>query len=87
METAYVTSKGQLVIPANLRKRYGIKAGTRVRFIERAGEIVIQPVTKEFIRSVCGMLKSDKSATKELLKDRARDRQREERKVEKIRAR
>ena len=87
METAYVTSKGQLVIPAALRKRYGIKSGTKVRFIERDGEILIQPVTKEFIRSVCGMLKSEKSATEELLKERARDRGREERKVEKIRAR
>ena len=87
METAYVTSKGQLVIPASLRKRFGIKAGTKVRFIERDGEIVIQPITTEFIRSVCGMLTSDKSITRELLKERAKDRQREERKFDKIRAR
>jgi AbrB family looped-hinge helix DNA binding protein len=87
VETAYVTSKGQLVIPAALRKRYGIKAGTKIHFIERGGEIVIQPVTKEFIRSVCGMLKSEKSATEELLKERAKDREREERKFEKFRAR
>ena len=87
METAYVTSKGQLVIPAALRKRHGIKAGTKIRFVERDGEIVIQPVTKEFIRTVCGMLKSDKPATEELLKERAKDREREERKLEKMRAR
>lgn len=87
METAYVTSKGQLVIPAALRRRYGIKPGTKVRFIERDGEIVIQPITEEFIRSVCGMLKSQKSATEELLKERAKDREREERKFEKFRAR
>jgi len=84
VDTAYVTSKGQLVIPASLRKRFGIKAGTKVRFIERGGEIVIQPITSEFIRSVCGMLKSDKSIKRELMKDRARDRQREERKFEKF---
>lgn len=87
MDTAYVTSKGQLVIPARLRKRYGITAGTKIRFVERGGEIVIQPVTKAFIRSVCGMLKSEKSATEALLKDRIKDREREERRVEKIRAR
>ena len=84
METAYVTSKGQLVIPARLRKRFGIKTGTKVRFIERCNEIVMQPVTKEFIRGVCGMLKSDKPLTEELLKERAKDREREERKFEKI---
>ncbi len=87
METAYVTSKGQLVIPAPLRKRYGIKPGTRICFIEREGEIVIQPVTKEFLRSAHGMLKNGKSATEELLKERGRDQQREDRKFAKIRTR
>ena len=87
MDSAYVTSKGQLVIPARLRKRYGITAGTKIRFVERGGEIVIQPVTKAFIRSVCGMLKSEKSATEELLKERIKDRTREERRVDQIRAR
>ena len=78
MESAYVTTKGQLVIPARLRKRYGIKPGTRVCFIERGGEILFQPVTREYIRSVCGMLKSESSVAKELLKERAEDKEREE---------
>jgi AbrB family looped-hinge helix DNA binding protein len=87
MEIAYVTSKGQLVIPARLRRRYGIKPGTKVCFIERDNEILFQPVTKEYIRSVCGMLKSEISVTRELLKERAKDRQLEEAKLEKIGAR
>ena len=84
METAYVTSKGQLVVPAKLRRRYGIKQGTKVCFVERDNEILFQPVTKEYIRSVCGMLKSETSVTQELLKERARDREREEAKLEKL---
>jgi AbrB family looped-hinge helix DNA binding protein len=87
METAYVTSKGQLVIPARLRRRYGIKPGTKVCFVERDHEILFQPVTKEYIRSVCGMLKSNTSVTQELLKERARDKGREEAKIEKFRSR
>jgi len=87
METAYVTSKGQLVIPARLRRRYGIKPGTKVCFVERDHEILFQPVTKEYIRSVCGMLKSDTSVTQKLLKERARDKEREEAKLEKFRSR
>ena len=87
MESANVTSKGQLVIPAKLRRRYGIKAGTKVRFIERGGEIVFQPVTSTYIRSLCGLLKSETSVTRELLEERARDKEREEAKVANFRSR
>lgn len=87
MDTAYVTSKGQLVVPSRLRRKYGIKPGTKICFIERDNEIVFQPVTREYIRSVCGMLKSDTSATEELLKERAKDKEREEGKLEKLGAR
>jgi len=87
METSHVTSKGQLVVPAKLRRKYGIKPGTRICFIERDHEIIFQPVTKEYIRSVCGILKSDTSMTKALLEERARDKEREESKFEKLRAR
>ena len=78
METAHVTSKGQLVVPSRIRRKYGIKPGTKICFIERGNEIVFQPVTPEYIRSVCGMLKSETSVTQELLKDRGRDKEREE---------
>jgi len=84
VESAYVTSKGQLVVPARLRRKYGIKPGTKICFIERNGEIVFQPVTREYIRSVCGMFKSDTSATEELLRDRALDKKREEAKFAKF---
>ena len=87
MQAAYVTSKGQLVVPAKLRRKYGIRRGTKVFFVERGDEILFQPVTKEYIRSVCGMLKSDTSVTQELLKGRARDKEREEAKIEKFRSR
>lgn len=81
VENAYVTSKGQLVVPARLRKKYGIKPGTRICFIERDGEIILQPATRHFIHSVCGMLKSAESQTAALLRDRALDKKREEAKL------
>jgi len=84
MDTGSVTTKGQLVIPARIRRRFGIKAGTRIRFIERGGEIVLQPVTSAAIRGLCGVLKSDTSVTAELLADRAKERGREERKSAKF---
>jgi AbrB family looped-hinge helix DNA binding protein len=84
MDAAYVTTKGQLVIPARIRRKLGIKPGTKVCFVERGGEILFQPVTKEYIRSVCGMLKSTTSVTQELLTDRKKDKEREEAKLEKL---
>ena len=86
MDAAYVTTKGQLVIPARIRRKLGIKPGTKVYFVERGGEILFQPVTKEYIRSVCGMLKSTTSVTQELLADRKKDKEREEAKLEKLSA-
>ncbi|MBI2461591.1 MAG: AbrB/MazE/SpoVT family DNA-binding domain-containing protein [Candidatus Rokubacteria bacterium] len=84
METAYVTSKGQLVIPARLRRKYGIKPGTKVYFIEGEPGIIFQPLTRDYIRSVCGMLKHEGPVTQELLKERGRDREREEAKGAKL---
>lgn len=80
METAYVTSKGQLVIPVKIRRKLGIKPGTKICFVERDHEVLFQPVTKEHIRNLAGMLKSASSATAELLKERRLDKQREEKK-------
>ena len=73
-----VTSKGQLVVPAKIRRRFGIKPGTTVRFIERDGEILFQPVTAEFIRGLQGSLEADGPVTPALLRERAADRKREE---------
>jgi AbrB family looped-hinge helix DNA binding protein len=79
-----MTSKGRLTIPAILRHRYGIKAGTKICFIERDGEILFQPITKQYVRTICGMLKSKSSVTVGLLKERAKDKKREEAKLKKI---
>ncbi len=79
METAYVTSKGQLVVPAKLRRKYGIEPGTKVYFVERGDEIILQPVTRAYIRSVCGMLAASSSVAEELLSERAKDTQKEAR--------
>ena len=87
MEEATMTSKGQIVVPARLRRRYGLKPGVKVYFIERKDEILFQPLTQEYIRSVHGMLTSKTSVTNELLKERAKDKGHEEAKLEKRRSR
>lgn len=53
---ATITLKGQLVIPVEFRRRHYLKAGTRVQFQDVEGGILIRPVTKEYIHSLCGIL-------------------------------
>jgi AbrB family looped-hinge helix DNA binding protein len=51
------TSKGQLVVPAELRRKHGIEAGTKVKFLEdQFGRIVLQPVTHEYIDCLMGCM-------------------------------
>lgn len=83
VEEATVTTKGQLVVPARLRRRYGIKPGTRVRFIAMDRAILFQPVTSEYIRGLMGSLKGGPSITKELLEERRREKEREEADIKK----
>ncbi len=84
MDKAIVTSKGQVTIPLKLRRKYRIKAGTKICFLERGHEIILQPVTKEYFHSLVGMFKSKTSMTKALLRERARDKKREEAKFKKL---
>jgi AbrB family looped-hinge helix DNA binding protein len=74
-EVSTVTTKGQLVIPSKLRRKYSIKEGTQVVFFEEENRLVLQPLTPEFIRSLRGSLSREPSALKLLLEDRKRERQ------------
>jgi AbrB family looped-hinge helix DNA binding protein len=86
-EFATVTSKGQLVIPAKLRRKFGIRKGTRISIREDNLRLVLQPINEQFIESVCGSLKGGTSLTAFLKKERRREYQIEERKIKEFRTR
>ena len=65
------TVKGQIVIPSELRKKYHISKGTRVKVMDRGGEIVIRPLMTNPIEEAKGIFKEGKSALKALLVSRA----------------
>ena len=50
MELAKVTSKGQVTIPVEIRKKLGIKNGYKVLFIEDAGRIYMMNSSMEALR-------------------------------------
>ncbi len=76
META-VTIKGQVVIPAKLRHRLGIKKGTKLYVEERKGEIILRPLNREYFQKMSGILKGG-GLVKALEETRAKDLKREE---------
>ena len=83
MDTCYVTSKGQLVVPSKIRRKYGIKEGTRVNFVEEGDRIIFQPVTREYISSFRGIFKQkpgEKSVVQELIEERRAEKEKEDRK-------
>jgi antitoxin PrlF len=57
MATATLTSKGQITIPLDVRRRLKLEAGTRVEFVESAdGEFLIRPAVAD-VRSLKGLLR------------------------------
>lgn len=51
MELAKMTSKGQLTIPAAVRKRLGIGKGDQILFYEQDGRMIMAPVTPASLAS------------------------------------
>jgi AbrB family looped-hinge helix DNA binding protein len=74
MDKTVVTVKGQVVIPAKLRRKFAIKKGTQVYLYERDGEIVIKPITDEYIRRMAGMIGTKGKLLKALKEEKAKER-------------
>jgi AbrB family looped-hinge helix DNA binding protein len=66
MEIHFTTlsSKGQIVIPAVLRQKLGIKEGTRLAIQSKANHLILQPLTNAFIDGVRGSCKGQTSLVK-----------------------
>jgi AbrB family looped-hinge helix DNA binding protein len=79
MNTSTVTQKGQIVIPASLRRKLGFEPGTKVIITEgEDGEVRVRPLTRAHFDQYAGLLAGEPSTTDALLDERARDRDREE---------
>ena len=79
METS-ITVKGQVVIPAKIRYRLGIKKGSKFHVEERNGEIILRPLTKEYFQRMSGILKGGRLLMG-LEETRVEDLKREEEKI------
>lgn len=71
--TAKVSTKGQVVIPAGLRKRHHMEPGAQVQIYEYGELICIAPVVKDAVEAAYGALPPGLSLADELLKARGKD--------------
>jgi AbrB family looped-hinge helix DNA binding protein len=73
MESVKVLSKGQIVIPAALRRKYGIRPGSEIRIFEYGQLIHIVPPSPDPVSSAMGCLPSTPSLAAELIEERKKD--------------
>ena len=78
---AKVSSKGWVVIPAALRRRYGLKPGSFVEFQQKKGWIELIPQEPDPVEMTYGKLANSPSLTKSLLKEKKKELDREESKI------
>ncbi len=83
--SVWFTSKGQVVIPAQLRREFQIENGTRAVIQATPEGILLKPVTKHAIARLRGVLKrkpGDKPFAKEWAEHKAEEKALEEAKYE-----
>jgi AbrB family looped-hinge helix DNA binding protein len=72
MTTMTVSSKGQVVLPADIRRRLGLMAGTQMEIIEEADGlrlVVVRPIKIADIVSCAGMVTAPKKGKARSLSD------------------
>jgi AbrB family looped-hinge helix DNA binding protein len=82
-QMATISSKGQLVIPVELRKKYKLKGGTRVSVGEKDGQITLTPNPYDALLALRGCLSDVKEDVEAwMMEERRKEREREEAKFE-----
>lgn len=67
-----VSIKGQVVIPVELRRKYGLEPGTVLHIVDTGEGILLKPVTEQLVLKLEGVLKG-KGGLQILLEERAKD--------------
>lgn len=77
-----ISQKGQIVIPQEIRKNYGLKKGDQLAVEDSNGVIILRPLPRHPLLKLRGKYKSSNPADKlttTLIKERTAERSRERR--------
>jgi AbrB family looped-hinge helix DNA binding protein len=75
-ELATVSTKGQFVIPAEIREALGIRPGTRIAVLREGNRIILEPVNREYVRALRGSTAGGPSLADSLLRERREEERR-----------
>jgi len=73
MPLSKISSKGQILIPHQLRRKLGFKAGGKVQLIEEGGRLVIAPAADDSIAAATGFLIGKFSLTDDLRREHQKE--------------
>ena len=73
MNIVKVLSKGQIVIPAGIRKKYEITPGSTIQVFEYKNMIYMVPPAKDALKTAMGCLPDRPSLSDELFIERKKD--------------
>jgi AbrB family looped-hinge helix DNA binding protein len=74
MVTSKMTIKGQIVVPSKIRRKYGMRKGTKVAFIEQQGKLLLQPLDKKYFEALAGVCGTTGEMLASLMEDKKRER-------------
>ena len=84
MAKVTVSEKGSIVLPKEIRKHFGLKKGDQLNILDFGRGIYLFPAPDDPIAASFGLLKDGPSLTEALLEDRRKEREREEREMERF---
>jgi AbrB family looped-hinge helix DNA binding protein len=67
-----VSTKGQFVIPVEMRTSLGIRPGTRISVTQDGSRIVLEPVSEDLVDKTRGIFRGKPSLSLELKRQRQR---------------
>jgi len=68
-----VSSKGWVVIPAELRRKYGIKPKSEVMVVDYGGVLALVPLKEKPVEQGAGILSGDPSLTEALVEEHRKE--------------
>jgi AbrB family looped-hinge helix DNA binding protein len=75
MQTSTMTVKGQILVPAKIRKRKGMKKGTTIIFIEKGDDVIIKALDQNYFENLAGILGTEGEILRSLMEDKKTERE------------